>query len=53
MRVILEAAVRPADRVRLGEALAEMSRKIGVTNADLEALENIDDRRPAEPTSFE
>ncbi|MDX2224990.1 MAG: plasmid stabilization protein [Rhodospirillaceae bacterium] len=39
MRAILEAAVRPAGRLRLGTALAEISRKHGITNADVEALE--------------
>lgn len=39
MRAILEAAVRPKGRVRLGTALPEMSRKIGLTNADIEAIE--------------
>jgi antitoxin FitA len=53
MRVILEAAVRPPDRVRLGGALADMSRKIGLTNADVEALERTRNRQPAEPPSFE
>jgi len=38
MRVILEAAVWPANRVRLGTALAEMSQELGLTNADVEAL---------------
>ena len=40
MRAILEAAVRPEGRLRLGTALSEMSRKIGLTNADVEALEH-------------
>lgn len=53
MRVILEAAVRPASRVRLGTALAEMSRNIGLTNADVEALDETGDRTPAEPLRFE
>jgi plasmid stability protein len=54
MRVILEAAVRPADRVRLGGALVDMSRKIGLTNADVEALEQTHDRKKAaEPLGFE
>jgi plasmid stability protein len=52
MRAILEAAVRPAGRLRLGTALAEMSRKIGLTNADVEALDQIRDRTPAEPLRF-
>ena len=53
MRAILEAAVRPADRVRLGSALAELGRKASLTNADLESLETTRDRKPAEPPGFE
>ncbi|HEY8260890.1 MAG TPA: plasmid stabilization protein [Methylosinus sp.] len=53
MRDILEAAVRPVDRLRLGSALAEMSRKIGLTNADVDALERARDIEPAEPLRFE
>lgn len=48
MRAILEAAVRPEGRLRLGTALSEMSRKIGLTNADFEALERSRDARAAE-----
>ncbi|MET4448561.1 hypothetical protein ABIB75_006871 [Bradyrhizobium sp. GM2.2] len=39
MRAILEAAVRPE--------------KIGLTDADVEALEHGRDARPAEPMRFE
>ena len=53
MRAILEDAVRPANRLRLGTALAEMSRKIGLTNADVEALGEARDRAAAEPLRFE
>jgi plasmid stability protein len=53
MRLILEAAVQPADRVRLGDAIANMSRKIGLTNADVESLEQTRDRKAAEPLGFE
>ena len=53
MRAILEDAVRPADRVRLGSAMAERSRRIGLTNADVEALTEARERRPAEPMRFE
>lgn len=53
MRAILEAAVRPAGRLRLGTALSEMSRKIGLTNADVEPLEQGRDERLAEPMRFE
>ncbi len=52
MRAILEAAARPEGRLRLGAALAEMSRKIGLTNADLEALDQAQGAKPAEPLPF-
>lgn len=44
---------RPETRLRLGSTLAEQSRCIGLTNEDAEALEQIRDRTPAEPLSFE
>jgi plasmid stability protein len=53
IRAILDAAVRPVGRLRLGSELAAMSRKIGLTNADVEALELNRDSRPAEPLRFE
>lgn len=53
MRAILESAALPEDRVRLGTALAELSRKLGITNADIEAIEQVRDRRPAEPMRFD
>ena len=49
MRAILEAAVLPAGRQRLGTILADMSRKIGLTNADIEALNQTRDTTPAKP----
>jgi len=52
MRAILEATVRPEGRVRLGTALSQMSRKIGLTNADVEALEQTRNANPAEPMQF-
>ena len=53
MRDILETAVRPDTRLRLGSALAERSRRIGLANEDVEALERTYDRTPARPVSFE
>jgi plasmid stability protein len=53
MRAILEAAVSPEGRLRLGTALSEASRKIGLTNADIVALEEVRDARPAKPMRFE
>lgn len=53
MRDILESAVRPANRIRLGTALSQLSRDAGLTNDDFEALDQTRDRNPAEPLSFE
>ena len=53
MRAILEAAVRPEGRLRLGTALSDVSRRMGLTNADIEALEQVREARPAEPMRFE
>jgi plasmid stability protein len=53
MRAILEAAVRPEGRLLLGTAMSEVSRMMGLTNADIEALEQVRDTRPAEPIRFE
>jgi plasmid stability protein len=53
MHAILEAAVRPEGRLRLGTALSEIGRKCGVTRADVDALEQVRDTRPAEPMPFE
>ena len=46
MRAILEAAVRSEERVRLGSELFEISQTCGLTNADLEALEQACARCP-------
>jgi antitoxin FitA len=53
MRDILEAAVRPASRLRIGSALSTLSQDAGLTNADFEALEQGFSRTPAAPISFE
>ena len=53
MRAILEAAVRPEERLRLGTALSQLSRKVGLTNADVEALGQARETLPAEPLPFE
>lgn len=58
VRDILATAVKPETRVRLGDALAALSRTIGLTNEDFanedfEAFEEVRDRTPAEPPRFE
>lgn len=57
VRAILAAAVKPEGRVKLGSLLAGMSRRAGVTNADVLALEQAvdeaQDKARHEPMSFE
>lgn len=53
IRAILEAAVRPEKRLRLGSALADLSRKAALSNADIDAIEAARDAHPAEPLRFE
>ena len=53
VRDILAFAVKPEARVRLGDALAALSRDIGLTNEDFEVFERVSDRAPATPLGFE
>ncbi len=53
MRDILERAVRPAERLKLGSLLAEIGREAGLTDADCAVLDDVRDTTPAEPLSFE
>lgn len=39
IRAILEAVVRPEGRIQIGTALADLSRNLGLTDSDVEALE--------------
>ena len=39
IRYILEATVRPPERIRLGTALAELGRHVGLTEEDLNIFE--------------
>lgn len=52
MRAILESAVRPEGRVRIGTALSAIGHKHGVSRGDVDALEQVRDTRPAEPIRF-
>ncbi|QYY31629.1 MULTISPECIES: FitA-like ribbon-helix-helix domain-containing protein [Cupriavidus] len=52
VRDILARAVNPPERVKMGEALAQLGRRLGLTNADVEALEQTRDRTPAQPPRF-
>jgi plasmid stability protein len=53
VREILTNAVKPETRVRMGETLAALGRTIGLTDEDVEILNNVRDKTPAEPAKFE
>jgi antitoxin FitA len=53
VREILESAVKPKQRVQMGDALAELSGRLGLTNDDFEVLEQVRDKVPAAPMRFE
>lgn len=54
MRAILEAAVRPDDRVRLGTLLGSIAREAGgLAEEEARRFDQLRDRAPAEPIAFE
>ena len=53
VREILAAAVKPEARLRMGDALVAIAREVGLTNQDVEALQQAKDTTPAEPMRFE
>ncbi len=53
IRDILDAAVRPAERVKLGSLLVAIGREAELSDADVEALQKVRDQSPAEPMVFE
>jgi len=53
IRDILERAVKPPKRVRIGDALAALGRKIGLTDEDIAAIDQARDKSPAKPMDFE
>ena len=53
IRDILERAVKPAKRVRLGDALAALGREAGLTEQDIAAIDQARDKSPAKPMTFE
>lgn len=53
VRQILARAVKPETRIRMGDALAELGRDIGLANEDFSVLDLMQDKTPAEPLRFE
>lgn len=53
VREILATAVKPDTRLRLGDALAALGKKLELTNEDFEVFDSLRDGTPAEPPRFE
>ena len=53
VREILANTVKPETRIHLGNALAALGRKIGLTNEDFEMFDRVRGKTPAEPLKFE
>ena len=49
VREILERAVKSEQRVRIGDALAELSGRLGLSNEDFEVFDQVRDKARAEP----
>lgn len=53
VREILAAVVKPEKRVRVGDALAAIGRKIRLTDEDVAVFEGVRDKTSAKPLSFD
>ena len=53
MRNILEAAVRPKGRVKLGSLLAQIGREVGMSDEEFARFESVRDPSPAAAADFE
>ena len=47
VRLILAGAVKPPQRLRMGDALATLGREVGLSDADCTALDSMRDNTPA------
>lgn len=53
IRDILEKAAKPPGRIKLGSLLAAIGRDASITREDVEAIQQLRDKTPAEPITFE
>jgi antitoxin FitA len=53
VREILASAVKPDSRLRMGEALAALGHKLGLTDEDFEVFDQVRDTTPAAPMGLE
>jgi len=52
IRDILETAVKPENRVRMGQLMMQIARDAGITEEEAAIIEQSRDRTPAEPMEF-
>lgn len=52
VREILALSVKPVTRLRMGDALSQLSHQIGLTDEDVEAMCQDNDRIPASPVKL-
>ncbi|UXT51843.1 plasmid stabilization protein [Agrobacterium tumefaciens] len=52
IRDIIEVAVRPPERVKLGSLLMAIDRAAELSGSDVDALQKSRDKTPAEPMTF-
>ena len=53
VREILESVVSPTGRVKLGSLLADMGKRAKLSDAEFAVFEQVRDKTPARPVSFE
>lgn len=53
VRIILENAVRPEGRIKLGSLLADIGRRANLTDEEFAQFERARETRPAEPVNLE
>ena len=53
VRAILESVVSPQGRVKLGTLLAEVGKQARLTDEEFAVFEQVRDKAPARPVSFE
>ncbi|MCZ7592665.1 MAG: plasmid stabilization protein [Kiritimatiellae bacterium] len=53
VRMILAEAVKPETRLRVGDALADIGRNLGLVNEDFAVFEQTRDKKAAKPLRFD
>lgn len=53
VRAILESAVKPEGRMKLGSLLADIGRRASLTDDEAAVFEQMREKTPARPVSFE